>query len=94
MSLSDKEILHVARLGAIALGPEEVEKSRREINDILNYIDHLQSVPTRGVLPTSHVHGVNNVFREDVVQDSLALEELKENAPDFTPAGFRVPKIL
>lgn len=94
MSLSDKEILHVARLAAIALRPEEIEKTRGEINEILNYIEQLQGVSTRGVLPTSHVHDLQNVFREDVVQDSLSSEEVAKNAPDYTVAGFRVPKIL
>ncbi len=94
MSLSDKEVLHVAKLAALAVQPNEVEKLRRELNDILGYFEKLSEVQTRGVLPTSHVHGIVNTFREDVVQDSLPVEKLEQNAPDFIASSFRVPKIL
>lgn len=94
MSLDSKEISNIARLAALNLSPDESEKMLTEISDILQYVNILKKVSTTGVQPTSHVHGVVNAFREDIVEVSLNLEQLKLNAPDFTQGGFRVPKII
>ena len=94
MSLTEKDIRHIARLSALELSDEEVEIRGRELEDILNYVERLSAVSTRGVAPTSHVHGVVNFFRDDIIRDSLAVEELERIAPDFKNSSFRVPKII
>ena len=94
MALTEKEILHIAKLAAIELKPNEVEKTQHQINDILEYVEKLSAVSTRGVAPTSHVHGVINCFRQDITKESLSPEELKQNAPDFWAGNFRVPRII
>lgn len=93
-AIDEKTVRHVAKLAALALSDSDVEKTRRELNDILEYVNRLSQVNTNNIEPTSHVHGVVNVFREDVIQDSLPLSALKEMAPAFGTGGFRVPKII
>ncbi|MBL7661967.1 Asp-tRNA(Asn)/Glu-tRNA(Gln) amidotransferase subunit GatC [bacterium] len=94
MSLSTAEVKHIAKLAAFKLNDEQIEHIKGELNAILDYVAQLQEVNTEGVPPTSHVHGVTNVFREDVSQESLPVEALERNAPDFADGGFRVPKII
>lgn len=94
MSLSDKDILHVAKLGALEISPDQIETVRGQINDILEYVAKLSQVSTKGVVPTSHVHGVVNFFRDDIIKDSLTIEQIEQNAPDFVEGFFRVPKII
>lgn len=94
MALTEKEVLHVAKLSAIALTPEETEEFRKELSDILEYVDQLGVIHTQGVQATSHVHGVVNAFRDDITKESLSLEKVQENAPDFAGSGFRVPKVI
>lgn len=94
MSLNDKDILHVAKLSALALAPSELEQRKTELNSIIDYIQQLNELNTKGVPPTSHVHGVINFFRDDIVQDSLPVSELEAMAPDFVSSAFRVPKII
>ena len=93
MSLSNEDLIQIAKLAQISVSPEELETLRGELNGILAFVETLSSVPTRGVEPTSHVHGVVNAFREDVVKKSLPLSDLEQNAPDFSNEGFTVPKI-
>lgn len=93
-ALTEKEVLYVASLAAIELKEPEVQKTLTELNQILGFIDKLQSVSTLGVEPTSHVHGSTNPFRDDVIQDSLPREEIERIAPDFVDGFFRVPKII
>lgn len=94
MSLSNEELIRIAKLAQISVSAEELEKLRGELNQILAFVEKLSAVPTRGVEPTSHVHGVVNAFREDVVKKSLPLTDLEINAPDFSEEGFIVPKII
>jgi aspartyl-tRNA(Asn)/glutamyl-tRNA(Gln) amidotransferase subunit C len=94
MSLSEDDVRHIAKLAAIAISDEEIPVIQGQLNDIFASIEKLQEVSTRGVTPTSHVHGVTNISREDVIQDSLSIEALQKNAPDFRNGSFVVPKII
>ncbi|MFN8390069.1 MAG: Asp-tRNA(Asn)/Glu-tRNA(Gln) amidotransferase subunit GatC [Bdellovibrionota bacterium] len=94
MSLTEKDIRHVAKLSALKLSDEEVAVRCKEVGDILEYVERLSAVSTRGVVPTSHVHGVVNFFRDDIIRDSLPVEDLESLAPDFKNSSFRVPKII
>ena len=94
MSLSEKEVLQVGRLAALAMDEGEVKRYQTELGSILEYVHRLQQADTRGVPPTSHVHGVVNFFRDDIIKDSLPVESVREIAPDFSGGGFRVPRII
>lgn len=94
MSLTEKDVRHAAKLAALKLDDSEVEAQRRELEQILGYVARLSDLQTRGVVPTSHVHGVTNFFRDDLIKDSLSVEEVERLAPDFKNGSFRVPKII
>jgi aspartyl-tRNA(Asn)/glutamyl-tRNA(Gln) amidotransferase subunit C len=94
VSLTDDEVKHVAKLAAIQVSDSEIPVLKEQLNSILTYVERLSEIPTRGVTPTYHVHGISNVFRDDVHQPSLGTEELSENAPDFAEGFFRVPRII
>jgi aspartyl-tRNA(Asn)/glutamyl-tRNA(Gln) amidotransferase subunit C len=94
VSLTDNEVRHVAKLAAIEVKDAEIPKLKEEINAILTYVERLSEIPTRGVQPTYHVHGISNVFRDDVRQASFTTDELQQNAPDFAEGFFRVPQII
>ncbi len=94
MSLGEKEVRHIAKLSALELSEQEVSKYSTELGNIMEYVDRLASVNTLGVIPTSHVHGVVNYFRDDIIKDSLPFDEVARIAPDFIPGGYRVPKII
>ena len=93
-NLTDDDIKHIARLSALHLEPSAIPAVKKDLVDILNYVEQLNKVPTDGVEPLSHVHGAVNAFRDDVLQDSLPVEEAGENSADFTRQGFRVPRII
>ncbi len=94
MSLDQKDVLHVAKLSALELSEQEAEEFTKDLQDILGYVERLESVDVHGVVPTSHVHGIVNDFRDDIAKNSLKLEEVAEMAPEFKGGGFRVPKVL
>ena len=94
MSISEKDVEHIARLSAIECSDEELKRYKNELAAILDYVDKLSSVSTHGVRATSHVHGVVNFFRDDLIRDSLDRKTIEENASDFVAGAFRVPKVL
>ncbi len=94
MKITAKEVRHVADLARLELSPEEVELFTGDMNRILDYMDQLDELDTGGVEPTSHVLALKNVFREDVVGESLTVDEVLANAPRREKGHFVVPKII
>ena len=94
MKITAKEVRYVADLARLELSPEEVELFTGDMNRILDYMDQLSELDTGGVEPTSHVLSLKNVFREDVVVESLPVDGVLANAPRREKGHFVVPKII
>jgi aspartyl-tRNA(Asn)/glutamyl-tRNA(Gln) amidotransferase subunit C len=96
MSLTDADVVRLAELARLALTDSERELFRRQLADILTYVEQIGAVDTTGVPPTAHVQFERTVLRDDVVRPSLPRDEALANAPDAArEAGlFRVPKVI
>ena len=94
MSVTIKDVEHIAKLAKLEFSDEEKEKFTHQFNDILKYIEQLNSLDTSNVEPLSHVIELQNVFREDSVRPSIPTEEALKNAPDKTEEHFKVPKVI
>ncbi|MBY9077084.1 Asp-tRNA(Asn)/Glu-tRNA(Gln) amidotransferase subunit GatC [Paenibacillus sp. HN-1] len=94
MSITVKDVQHVAKLARLHLSPEEEAMLTEQMNAILQYAEKLESLNTDNVQPTTHVLQVSNVMREDVVKESITMEEALLNAPDEEDGQFKVPAVL
>ena len=65
--IDDETIEYVGILAKLALSEEEKEQAKKDMSDMLDYIDMLGELDTSNVEPMSHAFPVFNVFREDVV---------------------------
>ncbi len=90
--ISDETIDYVGILAKLELSGEEKEQAKKDMANMLNYIDKLNELDTEGVEPMSHVFPVNNVFREDVVTNGDDRENILKNAPEEKDGMFNVPK--
>lgn len=90
--ISDETIEYVGILAKLELSDEEKEQEKKDMANMLDYIDTLNELDTSGVEPMSHVFPVNNVFREDVVTNGDDREEILANAPEAKEGAFVVPK--
>ena len=90
--ISDETIEYVGILAKLELSDEEKEQAKKDMANMLDYIDTLNELDTSGVEPMSHVFPVNNVFREDVVTNGDDREEILANAPEAEEGAFVVPK--
>ncbi|MFA6709203.1 MAG: Asp-tRNA(Asn)/Glu-tRNA(Gln) amidotransferase subunit GatC [Fusobacterium sp.] len=94
MALTKEEVLNVAKLARLEFSPEEIEKYQKELNDILNYIDMLDEVDVSETTGLSQVNDDVNNLREDVIKDSLSVEEALSNAPESIDGSLIVPKVM
>ncbi|MDI9571388.1 MAG: Asp-tRNA(Asn)/Glu-tRNA(Gln) amidotransferase subunit GatC [Pseudomonadota bacterium] len=92
--ITREEVAHVAHLARLTFREEELDKFTSQLNDILLYMDKLNSADTAGVAPMTHAAVRGNAFREDVTTPSLAPGESLANAPDSRGEFFRVPKVI
>ena len=89
-----EDVEYVAGLAQLDLDDEAKQRLQKEMGDILDYMDKLEELDTNDVQPMMHVLGMTNVFREDVVGESLDQEAVFKNAPDAQDGYFLVPRIL
>ncbi|MGO4110976.1 Asp-tRNA(Asn)/Glu-tRNA(Gln) amidotransferase subunit GatC [Paenibacillus sp. YAF4_2] len=94
MSITIKDVEHVANLARLELTSEEKEQFTGQLNAILKYAEKLDSLNTDNVEPTSHVLPITNVMREDVTRESLPIEKVLLNAPDEEDGQIKVPAVL
>ncbi len=92
--ISDETIEYVGILAKLELSDEEKEQAKKDMGNMLDYIDMLNDLDTEGIEPMSHVFPVNNVFREDVVANGDGHEDTLANAPDRKDSAFKVPKTV
>jgi aspartyl-tRNA(Asn)/glutamyl-tRNA(Gln) amidotransferase subunit C len=94
MKISKEEIEHIAVLARLSLPEEEKELFGSQLSNILDYMEKLNELDTKGIEPTSHVLSLSNVMRDDIPRPSIPKEEALTNAPDHTEKFYRVPKII
>jgi len=94
MSITIKDVEHVAKLARLELSMEEKEQLTAQLGGILQYAEQLNELNTDDVLPTSHSMPLVNVMREDEVRPSLPIEKVFRNAPDTEEDQFKVPAVL
>ncbi|MBA3679213.1 Asp-tRNA(Asn)/Glu-tRNA(Gln) amidotransferase subunit GatC [Candidatus Saccharibacteria bacterium] len=94
-TLSPKQIEQVARLARIEVSPQKLPKVANEVNSIVCFVDSLQVVDTTGIVVTSQVTGLQDVWREDVVKDcQISRDDLLANAPEVQDGYIKVKKVL
>lgn len=92
--ISDETIEYVGILAKLELSDEEKVQAKKDMSEMLAYIDKLNELDTEGVEPMSHVFSVDNVFREDVVTNGDGSADTLSNAPEKKEGGFKVPKTI
>ncbi len=95
MEIKREEILHLANLSNISLSDDEVESLGKDLQDIIKYISQLDELNTDGVEPTYQVFEMENVWRDDEIQEQgVSREELLALAETSRDNQIEVPKVL
>jgi aspartyl-tRNA(Asn)/glutamyl-tRNA(Gln) amidotransferase subunit C len=77
------------------LTDKETERFRRELSEILTYVEMLDTVNTEGLKPTYQVTGLKNVMRDDAIIDYQAKPaDLLKGAPASENRQFKVKRVI
>jgi aspartyl-tRNA(Asn)/glutamyl-tRNA(Gln) amidotransferase subunit C len=87
------DIDHVGRLARLELTDDEKAQLRTQLGQILEHAAKVGEVAAEDVPPTASPIPRANVFRDDVPEPSLPIDEALRNAPDRDGDRFRVPRI-
>ena len=94
MKITTDEVKYVANLAKLYVDEVEAEKLTGEMESIINFADMLSEIDTDNVSPTNHAMKVQNVFREDTVNESYSQEDILKNAPSQEGGCYLVPKVV
>ncbi|MBO6207407.1 MAG: Asp-tRNA(Asn)/Glu-tRNA(Gln) amidotransferase subunit GatC [Lachnospiraceae bacterium] len=90
--ISDEMIEYVSILAKLKPDEQEKEQARKDLAEMLGYIDRLGELDTEGIEPMSHVYPESNRFREDTVTNGDGREQVLANAPEVRDGAFVVPR--
>ncbi|MDQ4137729.1 MAG: Asp-tRNA(Asn)/Glu-tRNA(Gln) amidotransferase subunit GatC [Actinomycetota bacterium] len=92
--ITPEVVRHLAGLARIGLSEKEIQKLTGELGAIVDSVAKVSEVATPDVPATSHPIPLQNVFRPDVVGQTLKPDEVLAGAPDHDGTMFRVTAIL
>ena len=92
--ISLDDVRNVAKLARLALSESQMQSLTPQLGSILQYVAKVNEADTAGVEPMAHALPLHNVLREDVVEPSLPLEKVLQNAPETDGPFFNGPKVI
>ena len=87
MSLTRQEVERIAHLARLALTEEQISEYQVQLSAVLDYAEMLNELDLSNVEPTAHAVSRINVFREDIVEPSLSLEDVLRKCPTARYSG-------
>ena len=96
ISLTDKDILHLANLAKLRLTGEEVKRYKKQLEETLDYVANLNELDTKNVSSIFNFDYLKNSFFKDGEKNTrgLSQKQLKVNLKVKDDQYFVVEKIL
>ena len=92
--ITEDQVKKVADLARLKLNTNQVKHHAEQIEKILDYVNQLEKIDTKGVPCTTRAIEVINVLRKDANDKFDGREELLDLAPSRENDFFKVPKIV
>ena len=82
MKLSKKEVEKIAQLSRLELTEAEINQYAAQLSDVLDYFEKLKEVNTDNVEITAQVTGLENVYRQDEIEQCDLQKKLVEQSAE------------
>lgn len=92
--ITEDQTRRVAEMARLKLTDEEVKMFTKQLDELIEYAEQLNELPTDNIEPTSHVAELKNVMREDRARTWISREEALKNVPEQKDGLIKVPVIL
>jgi aspartyl-tRNA(Asn)/glutamyl-tRNA(Gln) amidotransferase subunit C len=94
MEVNNEMIEKLGQLARLQIQPEQKEILRRDMQQIIGFIEKLEELDTTGIEPLMHLTTEINQLRADEIVPSVSRNEALENAPLKDESFFLVPKVI
>ena len=95
MAMTREDVVHLAELSNISLAEDQIEPLIKDLDNILGYISQLDELDTDNVEPTYQCFDMQNVWREDEIEEFEAKrEDLLALTRESEDNQIKVPKVL
>ncbi len=94
--ISKQTVEHIVLLAKLTLTQSQIEKIQPQLSTVLEFMSKIQALDTEGVPETAQVTGLENVLREDLVQEGrmFTQEQALHNARRVHDGFFVVGAVL
>lgn len=93
-ALRREDVAKVAELARLSLSDDELDMFTEQLGQIFQHANDIAVLQLDGAVPTARPFGLIKVVREDVIDPSLAREELLAMASDVEDGRFAVPCVM
>ncbi len=94
MNITREQVEHVAKLARLSLTEEEISRLQSEMGGMIAFADQLNELDVESVSPTTHAVPMQNVFRQDVMDQRDCRDALMECAPQSDGIAIVVPRVV
>lgn len=94
MSLTLSDVAKVAHLARLELSQAEMQQYQGQLSAILDAVARLEALDIAQVPPTAHAVAMQNVWRDDLAEPCLPLEDVLFNAPQQAANQFLIQAVL
>ena len=94
--LTGKDVEHIAKLAKLNLSSSEIKIYQKQLSEVVNFVGKLSEVETSKVEPTSQTTGLENVYRNDEInnKDSLNQEKTLSGTNETHNNYFKVSAVF
>lgn len=94
MEVNDELVDKLANLARLQFNETEKQGIKTDLQKMIQFVEKLNELDTKGVEPLLHMSDAVNVLRDDEVKGSIERSEGLKNAPVQDGAFFKVPKVI
>ena len=94
MKIDNDTVDKIAHLARLEFNNEAKEEIKKDMNNMLSFIDKLNELNTDGIEPLVYMSDETNVLRNDEVKQEITQQEALKNAPKHDSDYFKVPKVI
>jgi len=94
VSITRKDIEHIAHLARLDVGEEEIPAYTEKLDKIIGFIDALDAAEIGDLVPMAHPLDMTQRLRADTVTETDQRDRYQENASDKQDGLYVVPRVV
>ena len=94
MAIGEDELRALERLSSLKIDEASREKLKKQLSDIIDFVNKLQAIDTSGYSERYSVTFEEQYLRDDNPEECLSRDEVLSQAPESEDGFFKVPPVI